>query len=243
LTASERQLATFDDHVSCPSPEELFAALNKTGTPDWSSMFRPAGGMLAGTRPQMALYLGGLIADGFVSIEARNASQVQNIAQEILAIAKPLGVHHEIMNRGKSLEEFAEKGQWGSLSDELDAMQNEVTLAMNAHKDVDLITLVLLGGWVRATEVAARHLALQYTPETAQLLKHPALVHRFRSRLAGLSPRVRDDSVVKKADRALLKAASCMEKPDATSLLPATAVIELRGIFEGLTADILKKQR
>ena len=38
----------------------------------------------------MALNLGGLIADGYIAVEAEDAQQVKNIGADIMALAKPL---------------------------------------------------------------------------------------------------------------------------------------------------------
>ena len=83
----------------------------------------------------MALNLGGLIADGFIAVEAKDTQQVKNIGRDIINLAKPLGVQQDIINRGKSLTDFAEHGQWDTLKEELEATQNEVKTAMADNKD------------------------------------------------------------------------------------------------------------
>ena len=44
------------------------------------------------TRPQIALNIGGLIADGFIAVEAQDTQQVKNIGGDIVKMAKALGV-------------------------------------------------------------------------------------------------------------------------------------------------------
>ena len=43
-------------------------------------------------RAQIALNLGGLIADGFIAVEAKDGQQVKNIGSDIIKLAKALGV-------------------------------------------------------------------------------------------------------------------------------------------------------
>src|SRR2546423_14678469 len=58
------------DAVTIPTPGELFAALAKPGKPDWAARYRGPIPMNYRTRPQIALNLAGLIADGFIAVEA-----------------------------------------------------------------------------------------------------------------------------------------------------------------------------
>jgi hypothetical protein len=59
-------------------------------------------------RAQIALNLGGLIADGFIAVEAQDGQQVKNIGTDIIKLAKALGVSENVLSRGKSINEFAE---------------------------------------------------------------------------------------------------------------------------------------
>jgi hypothetical protein len=58
-----------NDAISIPTPGELFAALSKPGKPNWSGQYRAPMAMTYRNRAQIALNLGGLIADGFVAVE------------------------------------------------------------------------------------------------------------------------------------------------------------------------------
>jgi len=151
LTREEIAAAAKTDSLSIPTPGELMAALQKQGKLDWAAQFRPPIATNFSSRAQMALNLGGLIADGYIAVEAEDSQQVKNIGKDIVALAKPLGVQQDIINRGKSLSDFAEQNKWEVLKEELEATQNEVKIAMADNKDQNLITLVTVGGWVRGT--------------------------------------------------------------------------------------------
>ena len=85
-------------------------------------------------RAQIALNLGGLIADGFIAVEAQDSQQVKNIGTDIIKLAKALGVSENVLSRGNSINEFAENSEWDALQEELEATQNEVKTSMQSHQ-------------------------------------------------------------------------------------------------------------
>src|SRR4029450_5347828 len=104
---------------------------------------------------QIALNLGGLIADGFIAVEAKDSQQVKNIGADIIRLAKALGGSESLLSRGNSINEFAEENDWDTFNEELEATQNEVKSSMQSHADQDLVILVSVGGWIRGTQVVS----------------------------------------------------------------------------------------
>jgi hypothetical protein len=185
------------DDISIPTPGELFAALEKPGKPNWVGQMR---GPIATTykdRAQIALNLGGLIADGFIAVEAKDSQQVKNIGNDIIKMAKALGVSENVLSRGNSINEFAENNEWDALQEELEATQNEVKSSMQTHRDQDLVILVSVGGWIRGTQVVSASVLQNYDERAAKVLRQPALVNFIQSKLNEVSPDVRDDPLVK----------------------------------------------
>lgn len=195
--------ATLLDALTVPTPGELFAALDKVAKPNWQTQYRPPIPTAFTSRPQIALNLGGLIADGYIAVEAEDAQQVKNIGKDIVALAKTLGVSENVLRRGKSIEDFADTNEWGTLKEELEATQNEVKLAMEEQHDEELVTLVSLGGWIRGTEAVSGWVAENYTPAEAKLLRQPAIVIFLRGKIAALPEKSRGDSLVKSVDEKL----------------------------------------
>src|ERR1700740_2857395 len=76
------------DSISIPTPGELFAALEKPGKPNWVGQYRGPVPSTYSNRAQIALNLGGLIADGFIAVEAQDSQQVKNIGTDIIKLAK-----------------------------------------------------------------------------------------------------------------------------------------------------------
>src|SRR6476661_6786642 len=146
LTPEQLAKAVKTDTISIPTPGELFAALGKPGNPNWAGLYRGPIPVTYRNRAQIALNLGGLIADGFIAVEAQDSQQVKNIGTDIIKLAKALGVSENVLSRGKSINEFAENNEWSALQEELEATQNEVKSSMQSNRDQDYVILVSLGG-------------------------------------------------------------------------------------------------
>src|SRR4051794_21797117 len=197
LPADQMAKAIRIDAISIPTPGELFAALEKPGKPNWVGQMRGPVGTNYKNRAQIALNLGGLIADGFIAVEARDSQQVKNTGADILKLAKALGVSQNILGRGNSINEFAEHDEWDALQEELEATQNEVKASMRSHQDQDLIILVSLGGWIRGTQVVTAAVEKNYNERNAKVLRQPALVNYIRSKINDISPQLRNEMLVK----------------------------------------------
>jgi len=108
LPADQLAKAARSDSISIPTPGELFAALEKSGKTNWAGQYRGPIPVTYRDRAQIALNLGGLIADGFIAVEAKDGQQVKNIGADIVKLAKALGVSEKLLGRGNSINEFAE---------------------------------------------------------------------------------------------------------------------------------------
>ena len=185
------------DALTIPTPGELFAALEKPNKPDWAGQYRGPIPMTYRNRAQIALNLGGLIADGFIAVEAQDSQQVKNIGTDIIKLAKALGVSENVLSRGNSINEFAENSEWDSLQEELEATQNEVKSSMQSHSDQDLVILVSLGGWIRGTQVVSGSVLKNYDERSARVLRQPAVVNFIHSKVNDISPELLVQPLVK----------------------------------------------
>jgi hypothetical protein len=198
LSSDQLAKAIRNDAISIPTPGELFAALGKPGKPNWSGQFRGPIPTTYRNRAQIALNLGGVIADGFIAVEAQDGQQVKNIGTDILKMAKALGVSENILGRGNSINDFAENNEWDALQEELEATQNEVKSSMQSHQDQDLVILVSLGGWIRGTQVVSSAVLQNFNEQSAKVLRQPALVNFIRAKVRDVSPETQNDPLVKK---------------------------------------------
>jgi hypothetical protein len=197
LSADQLAKAVRSDSISIPTPGELFAALGKSGKTNWSGQYRGPMPVTYSNRAQIALNLGGLIADGFIAVEAKDSQQVKNIGSDIIKLAKALGVSEKLLSRGSSINEFAEHSEWDTLQEELEATQNEVKSSMQSHADQDLVILVTLGGWIRGTQVVTSAIMQNYDEGSAKALRQPALVRFMQSKINEISPELRGEPLVK----------------------------------------------
>src|SRR5256714_14928609 len=162
LSSDQMAKAVKRDSITVPTPGELFAALGKSGKTNWSAQYRGPIPVTYSNRAQIALNLGGLIADGFIAVEAKDGQQVKNIGSDIMKLGKALGVSEQLLSRGNSINEFAEHNEWDTLQAELEATENEVKSSMQSHADPELVNLVTLGGWVRGTQGVTRAIVKTY---------------------------------------------------------------------------------
>ncbi len=230
------------DALTIPTPGETFAALGKPIKPDWTATFRGPIAMNYKTRAQIALNLGGLIADGFIAVEAQNSQQVKNTGGDILKMAKALGVSENILARGSSINQFAENDEWPALQEELEATQNEVKASMRSHRDQDLVILVSLGGWIRGTQVVSQVVAKNYDEKLAQVLRQPELLRFIHTKLSQIAPELQSDPLVKQVDTQLAQVEKIVATPFGKSL-SAEEVGRLQTAINQLMQEIQKKDQ
>src|SRR5436190_1322633 len=214
IPADQLAKAASTDSISIPTPGELFAALEKSGKINWADQYRGPIPMTFRNRAQIALNLGGLIADGFIAVEAKDGQQVKNIGSDIFKLAKALGVSEKLLSRGNSINEFAENNEWDTLQEELEATQNEVKASMQSHSDQDLVILVTLGGWIRGTQVVTSTIVQSYDERSAKVLRQPALVHFMQSKINEISPELRNEPLVKDVSNELGKIEKLVSIPE-----------------------------
>ena len=197
LSSDQLAKAIRSDSISIPTPGELFAALEKPGKPNWTGQYRGPMPTTYRNRAQIALNLGGLIADGFIAVEAQDSQQVKNIGADIIKLAKALGVSQNVLSRGNSINEFAENNEWDALHEELEATQNEVKSSMQSHSDQDLVILVSVGGWIRGTQVVSAAVMQHYDERAAKVLRQPALVKFIHTKINDISPDLHNEPLVR----------------------------------------------
>ncbi len=242
LAPAEMAQAIKVDAISIPTPGETFAALGKPVKPDWTASFRGPIAMNYKTRAQIALNLGGLIADGFIAIEAQDSQQVKNTGGDILKMAKALGVSENILARGNSINQFAENDEWPALQEELEATQNEVKASMQSHRDQDLVILVSLGGWIRGTQVVSGVIARNYDARLAQVLRQPELLRFIHAKLTQISSGLQGDALVKSVDAQLQGIEKIIATPFSKSLAPED-VTRLQAAINQLMQEIQTKDK
>jgi len=231
LTQDQLAKAIKIDSLTIPTPGELFAALEKPGKPDWAAQYRTPIPVTYRNRAQIALNLGGLIADGFIAVEAQDSQQVKNIGTDIIKLAKALGVSENVLSRGNSINEFAESSEWDALHEELEATQNEVKTSMQSHRDQDLVILVSLGGWIRGTQAVSASVMKNFNEQSARVLRQPAVVSFIHSKVNDISPDLRNEPLVKSVNEQL----AAIEKLVGFQSGKATTLDDVKKLNEAVT--------
>jgi hypothetical protein len=219
------------DDVVVPLPSEVFNVLDKLGTPDWKGQFRSPNIRNRGERPQIALLLGAVIAEGFVAVEATDRERVKSIGRDVLELARAIGVEKAVLARTNAILSKADAGDWIAVREELDGALTDVKDAMIELKDDQLAHLVSLGGWLRGTEVLTAIVDKSFSPDEADLLNQPDLLRYFQERLAGMPQRLRNNQLVARIQKSLDQIAPLVHQ----KITPAS----VKRINE-ITAEIVK---
>jgi hypothetical protein len=193
------------DDVVVPVPSEIFTVLDKLGRPNWVAVQRPIKGVAQpiGGRAQQAFYLGTVIAEGFIAVEATDAEEVKNIGRSVLNLSKSLNVDKAVSKRANAVVSAADAQDWVAVRKELDGALSEVKDALNELRDQDLAHLVALGGWLRGTEALCEVVTRDYSRDGADLLHQPMLLNHFSSKLSGMGGRIAKEPLVGRAKKAL----------------------------------------
>jgi hypothetical protein len=203
IDLSKFPAASVDD-VVVPVPSEVFVVLDKLGSPNWRSELGENLGTNTGNRAQVALLLGTVIADGFIAVQAQDATKVKEIGQEVLELADAINVRNAVIARSKSITEKADEKNWAGVRREFDGALQDVKGAMQELGDEDLAQLVSVGGWVRGTQVLTSVVGKNYSPDGAELLNQPQLLEYFTKRIDTLgSPRLKREVLVARVRKLL----------------------------------------
>jgi len=230
------QQATVVDDVIVPVPSEVFGVLDKLGSPNWHEVLRSEKSTVPSSRPEIALLLGKVIAEGFVAVEAQDSEEVKRIGTTVLDLSAALGVRKAVVSRSGAIIEYADKKDWPHARQELDGALEDVKNAMDELHDEELAQLVSLGGWLRGTEALTQVVSRNYTKDSAGLLHQPVLLDYFDHRLAHMSLRLRGNDVVAKIQKRLPEIRPLIGEAD--SDISKQSVDQIREIVHDLVNSI-----
>jgi hypothetical protein len=171
-----------------PSIARIFQQLDDLKPLPFEQLRRPLPETLAGNREEKALLFGGLIADGFLIVEAERKNLVENFGRLLLRQARALGVAEQVTRHSASLTELGRRGDWVAVRKELIATQADVEQAMIELRDEEMAHLISLGGWLRGLEISAGAVKANFSPARAKILAEPDLIDYFLGELKTLPP-------------------------------------------------------
>jgi hypothetical protein len=181
-----------------PVPKEIFRSLDQFREANWTAVKRPevARWKSRGDQAQIATLLGVVIAEGFVAMEAKDSTEVQNLGKSVLSLAGGLGVRDRALRRSRSIVEFAEKDEWPEARKEWDGVLSDLEAGMIEIKSADLAQLVSVGGWLRGTEALSALVLQNYSPERSNLIRQPALIAHLEEQLHAMNSDIQSRPVV-----------------------------------------------
>ena len=231
--------ATLINDVVVPLPGEVFSALDKLGSPNWHDVLRSTKPQME-RRPQIALLLGVVIAEGFIAVEAKDAEEVKKIGRDVLTLANALNVRKSVIERTKSITDAADEKDWPKVRDELDKASHDVSQAMDEMQSAPLSQLVSLGGWLRGTEALTEVVGRNYSAEGAELLHQPGLLDYFEERLGAMDRHMKNDELVAMIQKRLPEIRPLIIETNGG--IPAKSVDQIHSITEELVKAVNSRE-
>jgi len=186
--------------VVVPVPKEIFHSLDEFRDANWRAVQRTevVRWKSHGDQFQIAILLGVEIAEGFIAMEAEDSTEVKNIGNAVLTLARGLGVEKSALRRSRSIVEYADKNEWTAARKEWDGVFSDLQSGMIEIKSKELAQLVSVGGWLRGTEALSALVLQNYSPERAELMRQPVLLDYLEKDLLGLNSEVKKRPIVAK---------------------------------------------
>src|SRR4030095_12344381 len=186
--------------LAVPVPKEIFRSLDQFRDANWPAVKRPevAGWKSHGDQAQIATLLGVVIAEGFIAMEAKDSTEVKNLGNNLLGLARGLGIRERAIRRSRSIMELADKNEWPEARKEWDGVLSDLEGGMIELKSEHLAQLVSLGGWLRGTEALSALVLQNYSSERSNLIRQPTLIDHLEKQLPQMSNDIRARPIVVK---------------------------------------------
>ena len=186
--------------LAVPVPKEIFRSLDQFRNANWRAVQRPevAHWKSHGDQAQIATLLGVMIAEGFIAMEAKDSTEMKNIGNGVLGLARGLGIRKRPLRRSRSIMELADKSEWSEARKEWDGVLSDLETGMIEIKSAHLAQLVSLGGWLRGTEALSALVLQNYSPERANLIRQPELLNYLEEQLQAMSSDIQARPIVVK---------------------------------------------
>ncbi|MEM9478280.1 MAG: hypothetical protein AAGA58_01320 [Verrucomicrobiota bacterium] len=228
--------------ITTPSIAKVFEGLESLGSLPYDRLKREIPERTPRDRALVALSLGALVADGFLIVQSEQIDQIEDLGKSMLSHAKILGAGMKLSQHSKSILASSGLGDWEKLKEELAETQSDVEAEMVMLRDVDIVHLISLGGWVRALEIVSKTALTPFDAEKAKAIERTDIIEYFRQVLQGLEPQLRQRESVKELTRGINELhaliASTAENGMDEKALEAIAAkaTTLRALFEGRTS-------
>jgi hypothetical protein len=217
---------------TAPSIEKIFAQLDQLRPLSFDQLKREHPQSIAAGREHKGMIFGGLIADGFLLVEAERKNLIENFGRVLMEQARALGVGDRVMRHSASLTELGRRGEWQQVRQELIATQTDVEQAMIELRDEKMAHLISLGGWLRGLEISAGAVEAEFSPQRAKLLAQPDLADYFAAELKTLPPTIAHTALFEKIRAGIKKLQPILSKS------PETLTRADAGVIRGEASEL-----
>ncbi len=214
------------NQFTTPSIRKIFEDLNSLRPLPYDQLKREVPEKMPKDRTKLALALGGLLADGFLAVEAEKLLDLEPVGRALLKYAKVLGAGTRLSEHTNSILEHGALGDWGGLKTELAKTQKDVEKEMVMIRDVDAAHLISLGGWLRALEIGCAASLEPFDAKKAAVLSRADLAEYFLESIKMLEQRVQDKDHMKKIVKGLEDIHGMLDIPESK----AFAEVEVKAI-------------
>ncbi len=205
---------------TAPSIQLVFKELNALKPIPFEKVWRDLPDSTPQDRARLALSIGAVIADGFLTVSAEKQARIEPIGRVLLRLAKGLGVGDHVTKHSRSILEKAARKEWDEIRKELVRSQAEVEAALLGLKDEEMAHLVALGGWLRGLEITTSIVHESYTPARASRLIQPELMNYFLDRVTTLNPNFKKTKLGTALEKNLREIKRLTSKPVDTPIEP-----------------------
>ena len=216
------------NQFTTPSIRKIFGQMEALGSLPYEKLKRPVPKSTAGDRALVALSLGVLIGDGFLSVQTEKVSDLEDVGRAVLKHAKILGAGARVTEHAKSLLENSALGDWKTLRGDLAGTQKDVESDMVLLRDMEMAHLISLGGWLRGLQIASGTACDPFSPERAGLLARTDLLEYFSAMLAELNPAMQKRAYLKTLRTGLEEIRVLIDMPEGKPFEPA----QVKSIYE-----------
>ena len=230
-----------DDHLreeygvnqfTTPSIRKIFGQMEALGSLPYDKLKRAVPKSVGSDRALVALSLGVLIGDGFLSVQTEKVSDLEDVGRAVLKHAKSLGAGARVTEHAKSLLENSALGDWKTLRSDLAGTQKDVESDMVLLRDMEMAHLISLGGWLRGLQIASGAASDPFSPERAGLLARTDLLEYFTAMLAELNPTLQKRSWLKTLRPGLEEIRVLIDMPEGKPFEPA----QVKSLYEKSSA-------
>lgn len=232
--------------IGLPSPYDKFLGLDQVLNltyEDWKSVYgeiaRDVDVAKFTDESDIALALGVKIADGVMSIKARDVQGLNDCSKQIEDLAKKLGVKDEEMSRAKIVRAHANKNEWLQVFMELGFLQTDIMKSLRAQGNAQRRSLIITAGWMQGLHYTAFVVAKHYSAPVSNYLREPILVKAMQDDLNALPAKIKESPKVAKLISEMPTLFGIVNIPIEGSI-PKEGVDKLQSTAKGMVEKIVE---